>query len=174
MDIFFGSKKVHGIYKGDRAVHGIMVDSKLYPGEMGMTWATRPSSGENDWWPVIEGSKSYYNHSVSSGYGITLYGTHAYNTTVLSGGVLRAGEFSSKVDENYTLATVVGSAVNTTVEYGGKFFVGGGDGIVGFADQIVISSGGSMVVSSGGTAYNVTSQTGASITVDAGGIVTYT
>jgi autotransporter passenger strand-loop-strand repeat protein len=173
MDVFFGSKRVCGIYQGDKAIHGIMIDSKLYPGGIGMVWATRPSSGPDDWLTLDSWQKVYYNHIVHSGYGITLYGAQAYHTTVSSGGVFRVGEWNTQVMEGWTLDPVIGSAINTTVKPGGKFFIGGEDGI-GFAENVTISSGGTMYVHSGCSALNVTSKNGAQLTVFEGAHVTYT
>ena len=164
MDVFFGSKQVCGIYRGDKAIHGIMIDSKLYPGGIGMTWATRPSSGSDDWWPLDSWQKVYYNHIVHSGYGITLFGAQAYHTTVSAGGVFRVGNWSSKLVEGWTLDPVIGSAINTTVEPGGKFFIGGEDGI-GFAENVTISSGGTMYVYSFCTATHITAAEGAIIQI---------
>ena len=141
MDVFFGSKQVCGIYRGDKAIHGIMIDSKLYPGGIGMTWATRPSSGSDDWWPLDSWQKVYYNHSVH-----------------------RVGDWSSKLIEGWTLDPVIGSAINTTVEPGGKFFIGGEEGI-GFAENVTISSGGTMYVYSFCTATHITAAEGAIIQI---------
>lgn len=191
MNVFFGNKLVFGIYKGSTPIHGIMVGSKLYHGEVGYTYTFRPEYDPDYTHPL--GLKACYNCSISRGYTTNLYGSYAYHPTILTGGRLVVTEFSSKTWGDWTLAPVIGSAMNVTIEPYGVLFVGDGDGHTGFSENVTISSGGTMYVcprgtvnlvtvssdghvtiSSGGTALNVTSETGAKITVSSGGYITYT